>query len=177
MKRISTIVLAILLGILAAACSAPVANPLVATPEPVMFEGKPPEVNESIMFLVFSNSDQRPEQREAFDLSLEAKHRKESALTLPPWCSATEAALIDNMQHVKYFVEVEGASYDIWEDFGWDKFEAADRYCAIPDGYLLFNGAGNYQVTLTIRLDADIHDGWEDYQAGDRVFLLDLEVQ
>jgi hypothetical protein len=177
MKRIPAVLLVLLFGALLAACSSGGNSPSAVTRDPVLFEGPPPDKSEYLMELVFLNTEQMPDALQTFEVSIEAQHREDVAIEFPSWCSANEAALKNNLSHLKYLVAVDGDSYDVTADFGWDMFEAPSRYCANPKGYLLFDEPGKHQVTFTIRIDANINDGWEDYQSGDRVFKLNLDVQ
>jgi hypothetical protein len=92
------------------------------------------------------------------------------------WCTTTQAILDQNIQHIQYLFEVDGKPINISQFFKADQ-KASDRVCQQYIGLIRAWPTGSHTVKITMRVDAKINDGWNDYAAGDYVEVYNITLK
>jgi len=87
-------------------------------------------------------------------------------LVIEGWCTADTQTLNQNYLHITFLLEVDGKNVPVNSLYLLDH-EATDMFCRSYLGIIWQWPAGEHLITTTMRLDAGINDGWDDYMAGD----------
>jgi hypothetical protein len=107
-----------------------------------------------------------------YDISVSAS---QPVLLTSGWCTTTKAILDQNSQHIEYLVEVDGQSLDTSKLYQ-ENLSAAGQYCKDFVGLIRAWPTGNHTIKITMRVDAKINDGWNDYAAGDYAEVYNIAV-
>jgi hypothetical protein len=91
------------------------------------------------------------------------------------WCTATKAVLDQNFQHIQYLVDVDGQALNISKLYQ-ENMSSIGQSCKDFVGIIRAWPAGKHTIKITMRLDAQINDGWSNYPAGDYVEIYNLTV-
>ena len=91
------------------------------------------------------------------------------------WCTTTKAILDQNYQHIKYLVEVDGQSLDTSKLYQ-ENLSTVGQSCKDFAGLIRAWPAGKHTIKITMRVDAKINDGWNDYAAGDYAEIYNITV-
>jgi hypothetical protein len=91
------------------------------------------------------------------------------------WCTTTKAILDQNLQHIQYLVEVDGQSLDTSKLYQ-ESLSSVGQSCKDFVGIIRAWPAGKHTITITMRLDSKINDGWSDYPAGDYIEIYNITV-
>ena len=91
------------------------------------------------------------------------------------WCTTTKAILDQNLQHIKYLVEVDGQSVDTSKLYQQSQSSVSES-CKAFVGLINAWPTGNHTIKITMRLDAKINDGWSDYALGDYAEIYNITV-
>jgi hypothetical protein len=97
------------------------------------------------------------------------------ALLFLGWCASTPAVLNENFGHLMYLAEVDGQPLDVRSLYSSDSLNE-DGACRDFIGLIRAWPPGKHTIQTTMRLDAQINDGWGDYQAGDYVDIYNITV-
>jgi hypothetical protein len=92
------------------------------------------------------------------------------------WCTTTKAILDQNYQHIKYLVEVDGQTLDTSKLYQ-ESQSSVGQSCKDFVGLIRAWPSGNHTIQITMRVDAKINDGWNDYAAGDYAEVYNITVK
>lgn len=91
------------------------------------------------------------------------------------WCTTTKAILDQNLQHIQYLVEVDGQSLDTSKLYQ-SSLSSVGQSCKDFVGLIRAWPIGKHTIKITMRLDAKINDGWNDFAAGDYTEIYNITV-
>jgi hypothetical protein len=101
----------------------------------------------------------------------------QSVLVYVGWCTSTQTILDQNFQHIQYLVEVDGSSIDINNLYVETVQDSATNgFCKSYLGIIRTWPTGRHTIKITMRMDAQINDGWSGYPAGDYVDIFNVTV-
>jgi hypothetical protein len=92
------------------------------------------------------------------------------------WCTTTKTVLDQNFQHIQYLVEVNGQSVNT-NSLSQGSQSELGKSCKDFTGIIRAWPAGKHTIKITMRLDAKINDGWNDYPAGDYTEIYNISVK
>jgi hypothetical protein len=99
------------------------------------------------------------------------------ALVYMGWCTTTQTILAQNFQHIQYLVEVDGRSINVNNLYTETVQDSTTNgYCKSYIGLVRTWPTGKHTVKITMRMDAQINDGWSDYPAGDYTDVFNINV-
>jgi hypothetical protein len=110
---------------------------------------------------------------QAYDITVNAN---QPVLVSSGWCTTTKAVLDQNFQHIKYIFEVNGQSVNT-SDLAQGSQSALGKTCKDFTGIIRAWPSGKHTIKITMRLDAKINDGWNDYAAGDYTEIYNIIVK
>jgi hypothetical protein len=99
----------------------------------------------------------------------------EGALIFLGWCTSTQDILDQNYQHLTWIAEVDGDTVPITVFNVLDSTET-QGYCRTYVAGIASWPVGNHTIQTTMRLDAQINDGFSDYAAGDYTDVYQVTV-
>jgi hypothetical protein len=108
----------------------------------------------------------------AYDISVSAG---QPVLLTSGWCTATKAILDQNFQHIQYLVEVDGQPLDTSKLYQ-ENLSSISQSCKDFVGLINAWPTGAHTIKITMRVDAKINDGWNDYAAGDYAEVYNVTV-
>jgi hypothetical protein len=107
-----------------------------------------------------------------YDISVSAS---QPVLVFQGWCTSTKAVLDQNFQHIQYLVEVDGQPVDTSKLYQAN-ISTIDKSCKDFVGIIRAWPTGQHTIKITMRLDAKINDGWNDFAAGDYTEIYNITV-
>ncbi|MGA2489491.1 MAG: hypothetical protein ABSF99_04795 [Anaerolineales bacterium] len=105
-----------------------------------------------------------------------AVNTNQSVLLASGWCTTTQTILNQNFQHIQYLVEVDGQSLNT-DSLSQEEQQSLGQTCKDFAGIIRAWPAGKHTLKITMRLDAKINDGWNDYPAGDYVEIYNVTAK
>jgi hypothetical protein len=108
-----------------------------------------------------------------YDLSLPYA---QSVVLTSGWCTTTQALLDQNFQQIQYTFEVDGKLIDL-SQFNTADQKTSDGVCRQYTGLIRAWPTGSHTIKISMRVDAKINDGWNDYAAGDYVEVYNIKVK
>ena len=100
----------------------------------------------------------------------------QSVLLASGWCTTTKTILDQNFQHIQYLVQVEGQPLDTSKLYQGNT-STISQSCKDFAGIIRAWPAGKHTLKITMRLDAKINDGWNDYPTGDYTEIYNITAQ
>ncbi len=91
------------------------------------------------------------------------------------WCAASADILEQNFQHIQFIWEVNGELLDM-EGLYILNDTTTDQVCRAYVGIVWAWPLGEHVISMTMRFDESINDGWGDYPAGDYVDVFNITV-
>jgi len=91
------------------------------------------------------------------------------------WCTTTEAILKDNLTHIEWLLEADGKSIDV-DTLYRSKFVDNTMACEGYDGWVEKWTEGEHTISLTLRIDQEIYDGWGVFPAGEYIEIFIINV-
>ena len=110
---------------------------------------------------------------QTFDLPIAAN---QAVLLASGWCTSTQNLLNQNFQHIQYIIEVDSQAVDT-KSLAQEEQQVSGQTCKDFTGIIRAWPAGKHTIKITMRLDAKINDGWNDYAAGNYVEIYNITVQ
>jgi hypothetical protein len=100
----------------------------------------------------------------------------QAVLLTSGWCTTTQTLLDQNYRHIKYLVEVNGQSVST-NSLTQGSQSAIGKTCKDFAGIIRAWPAGKHTLKISMRLDAKINDGWNDYPAGDYAETYNITIK
>jgi hypothetical protein len=91
------------------------------------------------------------------------------------WCATTADFLAQNLQHLKFFYEVDGAPLNLTNIQLLDS-QTPDGYCHGFASLIRSWTEGRHNIIVTMRLDAQVDDGSGPIEAGDYLYVYHVIV-
>jgi len=110
---------------------------------------------------------------QTFDLTIAAN---QPVLLASGWCTSTQNLLNQNFQHIEYIIEVDSQPVDA-KSLAQGEQQVSGQTCKDFNGIIRAWPTGKHTIKITMRLDAKINDGWNDYAAGDYVEIYNITVK
>lgn len=173
--------------LLMSSCLLPGMIPMDEEPEgpiPVM------EENTERVIEVLSGDDWRPLQALAEEQYTEEDYARPGTLTytvevtddLPKyfsygWCAVDEATLVQNFEHMKIQISVNGEPVPE-EELHNLSFTSTNNLMCVDFGVLITEWpAGEYRLEAVATFEEPINDGLADFEAGDYIFIYNVTVR
>jgi hypothetical protein len=110
---------------------------------------------------------------QTFNLPIPAN---QAVLLASGWCTSTQNLLNQNFQHIQYIIEVDGQPVDA-KSLAQGTQQVSGQTCKDFTGIIRAWPSGKHTLKITMRVDAKINDGFNDYAAGDYVEIYNITVQ
>ena len=150
-------------------------NPNTAPPTSITVEPYQPQPTDrypGLQDLASNWQDPKGPGTNTYPISVSAS---QPVLLFQGWCTSTKAILDQNFQHIKYLVEVDGQPVDT-SKLSQANTSAVDKSCKDFAGIIRAWPAGKHTIKISMRLDAKINDGWNDFSAGDYTEIYNITV-
>ena len=149
----------------------PPQTPTKITVEP--YQAQPGDQYPALQELVPTWQDPTAPGSQTYAVTISAS---QPVLITSGWCTTTQALLNQNYQHIQFLLEVDGQPLKT-SSLTQGQQQANGKICKDFAGIIRAWPAGNHTIKITMRVDAKINDGWNDYTAGDYAEIYNITVK